>query len=136
MIMKKNNAIIYIIAFLCFTGAVGGLCMAGFSDGGSYFLNVGEARSMEPGKLAKARLFGLVSGENLVREGGVLLFHLMDKDSAEQTIPVRYKGLVPDAFKTGAEVIVEGSMSAMGEFMAKTLMTKCPSKYQKENCGS
>jgi len=40
---------------------------------------------------------------------------------------------VPDTFKPGAEVIVEGRMEQGGAFNAKTLMTKCPSKYQKEN---
>ena len=46
---------------------------------------------------------------------------------------MRYSGAVPDAFKPGAEVIVEGGMDAGGGFTAKVLMTKCPSKYQKEN---
>lgn len=133
--MKNKNILIYAAAFLCLAGAIGGLCLAGLSDGGAYFLNVGEAKAMEPAKLAKARLFGLVSGESLVRENGSLSFLLADKDQAGQTIPVRYTGLVPDTFKAGAEVIVEGSMSALGSFMAKTLMTKCPSKYQKENRG-
>ena len=45
---------------------------------------------------------------------------------------VSYRGAVPDTFKPGAEVIVEGGMSDR-HFAARTLMTKCPSKYQKEN---
>ena len=60
-------------------------------------------------------------------------FLLEDKDNASQTIAVRYSGTVPDTFKAGAEVIVEGGLDAQGRFVAKTLMTKCPSKYQKEN---
>lgn len=134
--MKKNNTAVYMLALICFLGAIGGLCYAGFSSNGAYFLNVGEAMAMEPSRLNKARLFGLVSSDNMTRDGGTLSFFLADKDQIEQTIPVRYKGLVPDTFKAGAEVIVEGSMNALGHFMAKTLMTKCPSKYQKENRGS
>lgn len=132
----KKNSMIYIAAFLLFAGAIGGLCYSGFSDNGAYFLNVGEAAAMEPAKLRKARLFGLVSHDNLTKEGASLSFHLADKDNLAQRIPVQYKGLVPDSFKAGAEVIVEGSMNALGQFVAKTLMTKCPSKYQKENRGS
>ena len=60
-------------------------------------------------------------------------FLLQDKDDAGLTLPVVYKGAVPDTFKAGAEVIVEGGLQPDGRFMAKTLMTKCPSKYQKEN---
>jgi cytochrome c-type biogenesis protein CcmE len=45
---------------------------------------------------------------------------------------VDYAGAVPDTFKPGAEVIVEGGMKpASGIFKAGTLMTKCPSKYEK-----
>jgi len=44
--------------------------------------------------------------------------------------PVSYKGTVPDLFRTGREVVVEGSLRN-GTFVAKpgTLSTKCPSKY-------
>lgn len=63
-------------------------------------------------------------------------FRLEDKDNASQTIQISYSGAVPDTFKAGAEVIVEGGMGPEGRFQAKTLMTKCPSKYQKENRNS
>ena len=39
---------------------------------------------------------------------------------------------VENTFEKGAEVIVEGRMEGK-TFMAKTLMTKCPSKYEKSN---
>lgn len=129
----KKNGVTYFIAFLCFACAIGGLCYAAFSDSGAYFLNVGEAKAMEPDQLRKARLFGLVSQDSMARQGSVLSFNLQDKDNESQIIPVQYSGIIPDSFKTGAEVIVEGSMNALGQFMARTLMTKCPSKYQKQN---
>jgi cytochrome c-type biogenesis protein CcmE len=45
-------------------------------------------------------------------------------------VPVHYTGDVPDMFKTGREVVVEGSLRE-GTFVAKpnSLSTKCPSKY-------
>lgn len=47
-------------------------------------------------------------------------------------IPVVYKGLVPDTFKEGADVIVEGKHTPQGVFEANTLLAKCPSKYVPE----
>jgi cytochrome c-type biogenesis protein CcmE len=45
---------------------------------------------------------------------------------------VEYRGAVPDTFKPGAEVIVEGRFNKQsGVFSASTLITKCPSKYEK-----
>jgi cytochrome c-type biogenesis protein CcmE len=45
-------------------------------------------------------------------------------------VPVSYTGTVPDLFRTGREVVVEGTLRN-GTFVAKpgTLSTKCPSKY-------
>jgi cytochrome c-type biogenesis protein CcmE len=45
-------------------------------------------------------------------------------------VRVHYTGSVPDMFKVGREVVVEGSLRD-GVFVAKpnTLSTKCPSKY-------
>jgi cytochrome c-type biogenesis protein CcmE len=46
-------------------------------------------------------------------------------------VPVVYHGSVPDLFKAGRRVVVDGTLSH-GTFVARkdTLVTKCPSKYQ------
>ncbi len=44
-------------------------------------------------------------------------------------LPVTYKGVVPDTFKAGGDIIVEGKLDPSGTFVATTLMPKCPSKY-------
>ncbi len=130
--MRKNTRI-YIFALLLFAAGIAYLCYTGFTSGSVYFLNVAEAKSVEPEALKQARLFGIVGNDKLSKTLHSLSFELADKDNANQTIPVEYKGLVPDTFKAGAEVIVEGSVNDHGTFKAKTVMTKCPSKYQKEN---
>jgi cytochrome c-type biogenesis protein CcmE len=58
-----------------------------------------------------------------------LRFTLRDR-SGTATIPVRYEGSVPDLFKSGREVAVDGRLRD-GTFFAvrNTLVTKCPSKY-------
>jgi len=47
-------------------------------------------------------------------------------------IPVAYHGVIPDMFKAGVEVVVEGKMDDTGVFQANVLMTKCASKYEGE----
>jgi cytochrome c-type biogenesis protein CcmE len=132
---RDKNSPLYLVAFLLFLGGTGYLCYSGFSENSVYFLNVSEARAASPEKLAHARLFGTVAVEGVEKHasGTGVVFHLEDKDNAAQTILVSYAGAVPDTFKPGAEVIVEGGISRDGQFTAKILMTKCPSKYQKEN---
>ena len=47
-----------------------------------------------------------------------------------KTVPVVYRGSVPDQFKLGRHVVVSGRYTH-GVFVAKrdSLVTKCPSKY-------
>jgi cytochrome c-type biogenesis protein CcmE len=58
-----------------------------------------------------------------------LRFRLRDVKGTT-TVPVVYKGSVPDLFKTGRDVVVDGRLRN-GVFIAvpDTLVTKCPSKY-------
>lgn len=133
---KKNSKSLYIVALALFLGGVGYLLFSGFSQNSVYFLNVSEALAMPREELQSFRLFGNVAPQNIVmfqEEPGVS-FILTDKENTQKVMAVTFKGAVPDTFKAGAEVIVEGGILAGGDvFVARTLMTKCPSKYQKEN---
>ena len=94
----------------------------------------GGTPSLQPGQL-KGR-----TGQ--VTLGGVVLAHSGDSRSAAgmrftlrdrtgtATVPVVYRGAVPDMFRRGREVAVQGTLRN-GVFVAKrdTLVTKCPSKY-------
>jgi cytochrome c-type biogenesis protein CcmE len=127
---------VYVAAALLFLGGLGWLIWSGLDEGSVYFLNVSEAMTVEPGKLGQARLFGTVAENGVAMAPGGLgvSFRLEDKEDKSKTMAVEYKGAVPDTFKPGVEVIVEGNMNAArGVFGATTLMTKCPSKYEKEN---
>jgi cytochrome c-type biogenesis protein CcmE len=79
-------------------------------------------------------LVGLVVGKPTGDAHGAGGMHFVLKDAKGRTnaarTPVRYTGSVPDLFRQGREVVVEGSLRN-GTFVAKpgTLSTKCPSKY-------
>jgi len=59
-----------------------------------------------------------------------LRFQLRDVKGTT-AVPVVYRGSVPDLFKTGRDVVVDGRLRN-GVFVAvpDTLLTKCPSKFQ------
>ena len=52
-------------------------------------------------------------------------------------MPVTYTGVVPDPFREGREVIVSGELKN-GTFVAErdSLVTKCPSKFTKDESAS
>lgn len=133
--MAKKSSSIFIVAFLLFIVGIGYMVWSGVSQNSVYFLNVSEALAQEKTQTPlSARIFGTVANESIKRpqDGLGASFLLEDYENKSQTIQVNYKGVVPDTFTNGSEVIIEGSMQG-AVFTAKTLMTKCPSKYQKEN---
>lgn len=131
---RKKSLFIYVLALLLFMGGIGYMAWSGLSENSMYFLNVSEALAMPSEKLQAARLFGTVANGDITRPDNSLgvRFRLQDAEKPGQIVWVEYKGVVPDTFQPGAEVIVEGGMS-QGAFQAKSLMTKCPSKYEKQN---
>lgn len=134
---KNKNTCMYALIALLFLGGVGWLIFSGLSENSTYFLDVAEAKAQaqDKSKLGNIRLFGTVQPASIreQQEGLGVHFTLVDQHNQDETMPVAYTGIVPDTFKDGAEVIVEGGVQADGSFQAKVLMTKCPSKYQKEN---
>ena len=55
-------------------------------------------------------------------------FELARQDGSEP-VPVAYRGILPDMFAEGREVVVEGHYGK-GTLTARQIMTSCPSKYE------
>ena len=41
-----------------------------------------------------------------------------------------YRGVAPDTFTDGVDIVVEGRLDANGVFQATTLLAKCASRYE------
>jgi cytochrome c-type biogenesis protein CcmE len=82
------------------------------------------------------KLTGKVVDGSVKREGESLSFKIRDREGT-QSVPVTYSGVVPDPFRDGREVIVDGRLKD-GTFVAErdSLVTKCPSKFQNASDGS
>lgn len=78
-------------------------------------------------------LSGRVVKGSVVEKGENLSFRVADR-AGTTSIPVTYKGTVPDPFREGREVIVTGEVRS-GTFVAKpgSLITKCPSKFSNKS---
>jgi cytochrome c-type biogenesis protein CcmE len=89
---------------------------------------------IEPGR--SYELTGKVVKGSISRDGEVLRFRIRDRDG-RASVPVSYTGAVPDPFREGREVIVSGELKD-GTFQAErdSLVTKCPSKFTKDEQSS
>ena len=81
------------------------------------------------------KLTGKVVDGSVDRKGEELSFQIRDREGT-RSVPVTYAGVVPDPFRDGREVIVDGRMRD-GTFVAErdSLVTKCPSKFENASDG-
>jgi cytochrome c-type biogenesis protein CcmE len=100
--------------------------------------NPSIAPSQVAGRTGELQLAGLVVGP--VRgdaHAGGLRFGLRDiGERSATTVPVRYAGSVPDLFKVGRHIVLDGRLRN-GTFVAEpgSMITKCPSKYAPKQSG-
>jgi cytochrome c-type biogenesis protein CcmE len=73
------------------------------------------------------RLGGLVQPGSLVRGDDLAVRFLVADDSA--SLPVSYKGILPDLFREGQGVIAEGALDSSGVFRADTVLAKHDETY-------
>ncbi len=124
--LKKTRRIqIIVVAFiaLALSTALIGYAM---KDGINFFRSPAQVASMPPKAGEVFRLGGLVEVGSLVRgQGDVISFKITD---TKDTIPVSFKGVLPDLFAEGAGVIAMGQMED-GIFVASDILAKHDEKY-------
>ena len=104
---------------------VGYLVVSATGSSAEYYQTVGEMRSH--GSSGDVRVLGTVQNDVVRTDGGLHVRFTAAQDG--QTMPVDYRGTVPDIFKPGIQVVVDGRMGSDGVFRARTLEAKCPSKF-------
>ena len=107
------------------------LVVAGVKSGWVYYLPVDSYLSDVKHQDQRVRLHGRVAADSVVTDRAMLTASFELRGETRQ-MPIRYSGIVPDEFKPGSEVVVEGKRDAAGMFQADVLMTKCASKYEHE----
>jgi cytochrome c-type biogenesis protein CcmE len=73
------------------------------------------------------RLGGLVQPGSLVRGDNLTVTFRVADGSA--TLPVSYKGILPDLFREGQGVVAEGALEPSGVFRADTVLAKHDETY-------
>ncbi|MEE9583484.1 MAG: cytochrome c maturation protein CcmE [Dehalococcoidales bacterium] len=127
MLKKKR----FLIGGLIIGLAVIFLGYMGFISGASYYYEVGELLDLGSSVYDQAlRVNGEVA-PGVVKEAKelTLRFTIIDTTGRDASLPVVYRGVVPDTFKVGNQVVVEGKYIPDGIFEATAIQTKCASKY-------
>ena len=82
-------------------------------------------KHIQPGQ--RFRLGGLVLTGSVVRGDNLAVSFKVSDGSA--TLPVAYKGILPDLFREGQGVVAEGALDSSGVFRADTVLAKHDETY-------
>ena len=72
------------------------------------------------------RLGGLVETGSVQKAGQEVRFIVTD---THKTVPVVYRGMLPDLFREGQGVVAEGTLGPDGVFVAREVLAKHDEKY-------
>ena len=120
-------------------GTAGYLMTTSIKDTGMYYLTPTELATKitaDPTfRNAGVKIGARVVSGSIVRVPGGKEYAFNVTDGAKG-FPVVYRGIAPDTFTDGVDVVVEGRMGEDGTFHATTLLAKCASRYENAPSGS
>lgn len=123
----------FLLGGVLILGSAGYLMATSIQETGIYYLTPSELATRigsdptfyETGVKVGARV---VPG-TIVRDPGGRSMRFTVTDGI-QTYPVTYRGLPPDTFTDGVDVVLEGRLQRDGTFRATTVLAKCASRYE------
>jgi cytochrome c-type biogenesis protein CcmE len=127
-VKPKRRRLYFVVAGMVLLGAAAGLTLYAMNDTLVFFYSPSEllAKQVAPGRTL--RIGGLVETGSVARDGDGTTVHFRVTDTA-RTVPVVYKGILPDLFREGQGVVAEGTMGQDGVFVAAEVLAKHDEKY-------
>ncbi len=126
---RRRLPLSFIIGGLVILAAVIYLVYANTQANAVYYMTVSELKSCTICLTQSVRVAGVVQQGSIVRDDQKQLVSFTITQGKQQ-LAVTYSGVVPDIFRPGIEVVVEGHYPGHGPFQAQNLLAKCPSKFQ------
>ena len=126
---RRRLPISFILGGLAILGAVIYLVYANTQANAVYYFTVSELKNCYICSSQSVRVAGAVQAGSIVHNDQQQQMSFVISDGGH-TLPVVYSGIVPDIFRPGITVVVEGHYPGQGPFQAQTLLAKCPSKFQ------
>jgi cytochrome c-type biogenesis protein CcmE len=132
---SRHKKLILIAVVVVALGAVAALVLNAFRSNLVFFFSPTQVVKGEAPRDRAFRIGGLVEEGSLRRESDGVTAHFRITDTA-QTIPVTYKGLLPDLFKEGKGVVAEGRLTDSGLFVAGQVLAKHDENYMPPEAAS
>ena len=123
---RKRRRLYMVLGGMALLSVAAALVLTALDENLSYFYDPSNIAEAPLGRAI--RLGGLVEEDSVARQadGVTVTFRITDRANS---IPVSYKGLLPDLFREGQGVITEGMLDPGGVFVARGVLAKHDETY-------
>ena len=123
---RKHKRLSFVVVALGLLGAAVALVLVAFEENVVFFFSPTEVLEKAPPPGQRLRIGGLVEEGSVDRSGGtVVKFRITD---LANTVAVSYEGLLPDLFREGQGVVVQGHLEG-AVFRADEVLAKHDENY-------
>ena len=131
---RRHKRIAFIVIALASMSIAAYLVASAFRNNLVFFFSPTQVVAKEAPINRTFRIGGLVQEGTLKRDSDGLTVRFTVTDTAE-SIPVVYKGILPDLFKEGRGCVAQGKLSADGVFQADQVLAKHDENYMPPEAG-
>lgn len=132
---RRHKRILFICASLAALGLAAWLVLGAFRNNLVFFFSPTQVAAKEAPVNKTFRIGGLVQTGTLKRDSDGLTIRFTVTDTAN-SIPVVYKGILPDLFKEGRGCVAQGRVAGDGVFYADQIMAKHDENYMPPEAAS
>ena len=122
----RNKRLLAILGGLAALGAATALVLVALQDNLTLFFTPSEVSAQKAPQGRIFRVGGMVEKGSVKRDGVEVRFVVTD---TAKTIPVVYRGALPDLFREGKGVVAQGTLGADGVFQAREVLAKHDENY-------
>jgi len=131
---RRHKRIAFILVGLAGLSIAAYLVANAFRNNLVFFFSPTQVAAKEAPINRTFRVGGLVQEGTLKRDPDGLTVRFIVTDTA-QSIPVVYKGILPDLFKEGRGCVAQGKLSSDGVFTAEQVLAKHDENYMPPEAG-
>lgn len=131
---RRHKRIALIVAGLAALGIAATLVLSAFQNNLVFFFSPSQVVAKEAPLNKTFRIGGLVESGTLKRDNDGLTVRFTVTDTAK-SIPVVYKGILPDLFKEGKGCVAQGRIGDDGVFHADQVLAKHDENYMPPEAG-
>jgi cytochrome c-type biogenesis protein CcmE len=131
---RRHKRIAFIFLGLAGLGIAAALVLSAFQQNLVFFFSPSQVVAKEAPLNKSFRIGGLVQNGTLQRDNDGLTVHFTVTDTAK-SIPVVYKGILPDLFKEGKGCVAQGRIGTDGVFYAEQVLAKHDENYMPPEAG-